>query len=388
MTESSRKRTVEVPADPPSEQNPFSGPIGIRNVSLSVLTAFAVILMLQYMQPVLIPVALGILISYALAPIVSTLARAKVPRVIGAAVAIAILVGSIGIGFYLFSDEAMGIIRDIPPAARSLRERMESRNNRATSSDSALKQVQEAATEIDKAAAKAAEPSVQTKGVQQVEVVQPAFRISDYIGMGGGILGLGGQFVIILFLAYFMLVTGDLFKRKLVKIAGPTLTKKKITVQILDDINRQIESFIKVQVFTSILVAVATALALWAFGVQHFVIWGILSGILNSIPYIGPIVVSGGLAIVAFMQFDDVVKTVYVAGTAMVITSLEGFLLTPALMSRAAQMNPAAIFIGLLFFSWVWGVWGTILAVPMLMMVKSICDHVEDLQPIGELLGE
>ena len=212
--------------------------------------------------------------------------------------------------------------------------------------------------------------------------------MSDYVGMGGGILPLGGQFVVILFLVYFMLVTGDLFKRKLVKIAGPTLTKKKITVQILDEINRQIESFIKVQIFTSAVVGTATALALWWFGVQHFVIWGILAGILNSIPYMGPIIVSGGLAVVAFLQFNDVVKMMYVAGTAMVITSLEGFLLTPALMSRAAQMNPAAIFIGLLFWSWVWGIWGTVLAGPMMMMIKAICDHVEDLQPIGELLGE
>lgn len=388
MSDANRKRTVEVPVDPPSDQPAFAGPIDIRNVSLSVLTALAVILMLQYMQPVLIPVALGILISYVLWPIVTTLARIKVPRAIGAAVAVAVFVGTIGFVFYTFSGEAMGIVRDIPPAARTLRERMEARSRKAAAPDSALQQVQEAATEIDKATAKASEPAVQTRGVQKVEVVQPAFRISAYVGMGGGILGLGWQFIIILFLAYFMLVTGDLFKRKLVKIAGPTLTKKKITVQILDDINKQIENFIKVQLFTSAVVAVATGFALWWFGVEHFLIWGLLSGILNSIPYMGPILVSGGLAVVAFMQFDDVIKTVYVAGTAMVITSLEGFLLTPALMSRAAQMNPVAIFIGLLFWSWVWGVWGTILAVPMLMMIKSICDHVEDLEPIGELLGE
>ena len=389
MSEDSTKDTVEVPVDSPSDQPTptMAGPVNIRNVSLSILTVLAVILMLQYMQPVLIPVALGILISYALWPIVTALTRIKVPRVIGAAVAVALFVGAIGFTFYMFSDEAMGIVRDIPPAAKTLRDRMELRRH-TTRPDTALEQVQEAATEIDKAAAEASEPAVQTKGVQKVEVVQRAFRISDYVSMGGGILGLVGQFVIILFLAYFMLVTGDLFKRKLVKIAGPTLTKKKITVQLLDEINRQIESFIKVQILTSALVGTATALALWWFGVEHFVIWGILAGVFNSIPYIGPLVVTGGLAIVAFLQFDDVVRAAYVAGTAMVITSLEGFLLTPALMGRAAQMNPVAIFVGLLFWSWVWGVWGTILAVPMMMMIKAICDHVEDLQPIGELLGE
>jgi predicted PurR-regulated permease PerM len=192
----------------------------------------------------------------------------------------------------------------------------------------------------------------------------------------------------VLFLVYFFLVTGDLYKRKLVKIGGRTLSEKKITVQILDDINLQIESFMRVQVFTSFLVAVGTGIALWWFGVEHPIVWGLLAGIFNSIPYLGPVIVTGGLGLVTFMQFDDLAKTAYVCGVAFAITSLEGFLLTPMLMGRAAQMNPVAIFVGLLFWSWIWGIWGTVLAVPMLMMLKAICDHVEDLRPIGELLGE
>ena len=97
---------------------------------------------------------------------------------------------------------------------------------------------------------------------------------------------------------------------------------------------------------------------------------------------------TGGLGIVVFIQFDDPLKTVYICGITLAITSLEGWLLTPTLMSRASQMNPVAIFVGLLFWSWVWGVWGTILAVPMMMTAKAICDRIEDLQPVGELLGE
>jgi predicted PurR-regulated permease PerM len=193
---------------------------------------------------------------------------------------------------------------------------------------------------------------------------------------------------VIIFLVYFFLVTGDLYKRKFVKIAGPALWQKKLTVQILDEINSQISSFIRVQIFTSAVVAVATILALWLFGVEQYIIWGLLAGIFNSIPYLGPVVVSGALAIVAFVQFDDIGKALTVSGVSFIITSLEGFLLTPALMGRAARMNPVAIFVGLLFFGWVWGVWGAILAVPMLMMIKAVCDHIEDLQPIGELLGE
>jgi predicted PurR-regulated permease PerM len=340
---------------------------------------------------VLIPIVLGVLISYTLTPFVSALARVRVPRAIGAAVAVIMLVSAIGVGVYTLSDEAMSIVANVPVAARRLRDRVvESRNQKS----SVLTQVQEAAKEIEKTAEVAtvaaddAKPEGRTQP-QRVQIVEPTFKASDYLWIGGvGLVGFLGQFIVILFLSYFLLVTGDLYKRKLVKIAGPTLSKKKVTVQILDEINAQIESFIKVQVLTSAIVAVATAIALWSFGMENFAMWGLLAGLFNSIPYLGPVIVTVGLGVVSFMQFDDLLKSAYVCATAFAITSLEGFLLTPALMGRAAQMNPVAIFIGLLFWTWVWGVWGTILAVPMLMMLKAIADHVEDLQPIGELLGE
>src|SRR4051794_9434849 len=382
------------PADTtPAEPKPI---IVVRNLALTVMAALAVMLVLQYAQSVLVPIVLGVLISYGLAPFVGALNRLRIPRAFGAAVAVTLLVGGLGLGIYTLSDQAMAIVTDIPTAAQRIRDRLRSHR---TNSGGALEKVQRAATEIDRAAQEASTPSAAERelaaterkntGVQKVEVVQPPFRASDYLWSGGvGLLGFSGQFVLVLFLVYFFLVTGDLYKRKLVKIGGTTLSEKKITVQILDDINLQIESFMRVQVFTSLVVAVATGISLWWLGVDHPIIWGILSGIFNSIPYLGPIIVTAGLGVVSFMQFDDLLRTAYVCGVAFAITSLEGFLLTPMMMSRAAQMNPVAIFVGLLFWSWIWGIWGTILAVPMMMMIKAVCDHVEDLQPVGELLGE
>jgi predicted PurR-regulated permease PerM len=370
--------------------------IQISSLAMNVLAVLVVILVLQYARMVLIPIVLGVLISYSLAPFVAAFQRMRVPRAIGAAVAVVLLVAALGVSVYTLTDQAMAIVSDVPAAAQRVREQMRATRH---APGGALQKVQEAATEIDRAAQEASAPTpaeqqaarqttAQT-GVQKVEVVQPAFRATDYLWSGGiGLLGFAGQFVLVLFLVYFLLVTGDLYKRKVVKIAGPRLSQKRITVQILDDINLQIASFMRVQVFTSFIVAVATAFALWSFGVQQFIVWGLAAGVFNSIPYLGPVLVTSGLGVVTFMQFDDLLKTAYVCGVAFAITSLEGFLLTPALMGRAAQMNPVAIFIGLLFWSWVWGLWGTILAVPMLMMLKAICDHVEDLQPIGELLGE
>jgi predicted PurR-regulated permease PerM len=365
-------------------------PVDIRSAALTTIASLAFILVLQLAQSVLIPLVLGVLISYALSPLVASLARRGVTRAIGAAVAVTLLVGALGVGAYTLSDEAMAIVASVPEAAQRIRQRVDASRRQP---GGALQQVQQAATEIqktaDEATATPADGGRNSNGVQKVEIVQPAFKASDYLWLGGlGLLGAAGQFAVILFLVYFLLVTGDLYKRKLVKIAGPTLTQKKITVQILDDINLQIESFIRVQVLTSALVAVATGAVLWWFGLEQYAIWGLLAGIFNSIPYLGPVIVSGGLAIVAFMQFDDLLMTTYICGAAFVITSLEGFLLTPTLMSRAARMNAVAVFVGLLFWSWVWGVWGTVLAVPMMMMLKAVCDHVEDLQPVGELLGE
>ena len=367
-------------------------PVDVRSLSLSLIAGLATILALQYAQPVLIPVVLGVILSYAMAPIVTSLARVRVPRAIGAAVAVSLLVGSLGVGVYTLSDEAVAIVVSVPDAARRIRERFATRRQ---TNATLMTQVQQAAKEIEKTADAATTTPDDDRtrtgrdAVQRVQIVEPMFRASDSIWMGGvGLFGFLGQFSVILLLVYFLLVTGDVYKRKLVKIAGPTLSKKRVTVQILDEINQQIESFIKVQLVTSLLVALATGLALWAFGVQNFAMWGLLAGIFNSIPYLGPLLVSGGLAVVAFLQFSDVTKTLYVSGTAMAITSLEGYLLAPMMLGRAARMNPVAVFVGLLFWSWVWGAWGTVLAVPMLMMIKATCDHVEDLQPIGELLGE
>jgi predicted PurR-regulated permease PerM len=365
-----------------------------HGIALTFLASVALVFVLQWSQPVLIPVVIGVLLAYALEPFVSVLARARVPRSIGAGVVLALFVGVLALGIYSLSGQALQIVRQVPQAAQRIRERVRDGDR----TPSALGEVQKAATELQRTAEVAsAQPEVKrdpreprdATPVQRVQIVEPAFDAKSYLYWGGmNLMAAGGQLAVILFLVYFFLVTGDLYKRKFVKIAGPALWQKKLTVQILDEINSQISSFIRVQLLTSLIVAVATMIVLWFLGVNQFVIWGLLAGIFNSIPYLGPILVSGGLAVISFMQFDDIGRSLTVAGAAFVITSLEGFLLTPALMSRAARMNPVAIFVGLLFFGWIWGVWGAILAVPMLMMLKAICDHIEDLQPLGELLGE
>ncbi len=370
--------------------DPSSGvpavPVDIRSAALTVIAVLAVVFMLQYAQSVIIPVVIGLLVSYALDPIVTGLEKRHLPRPIGAALLLLALVGGTGYLLWGLRTEANAVIEQLPGAAHRLRTALE---NAQPQTATAIRQVQKAATELEKAANSASAPPPTPADVQKVQVEAAPFNVSDYVMWGSMSLAAGvGQLVLILFLVYFLLASGDLYRRKLVKIVGPSLTKKKITVQILSDIDRQIEMFLIVQVFTSVIVAVATWLAFRWLGLQQAGLWGIFAGLFNSIPYFGPVLVTAATGAVGFMQFGTIRMAVIVGVTALVITSLEGFLLTPWLTSRAARMNAVAVFVGLLFWGWIWNVWGMLLAVPMLMVLKAICDHVEDFKGVGELLGD
>jgi len=172
-----------------------------------------------------------------------------------------------------------------------------------------------------------------------------------------------------------------------VKLAGPTLSRKRITLQALDQINDQIQRYMLVQLFTSVLVGLATWLCFLAIGLEHAAVWGIAAGVLDLIPYVGSVVIAGGSALVGFLQFGTVEMALLVSGVSLVIHFLEAFLLTPWLTSRTNKMNPVAVFIGVLAWGWLWGVWGLLLGVPILVIIKAICDRVEDLKPVGEFLG-
>ena len=154
---------------------------------------------------------------------------------------------------YSLRGEAATIVQQLPEAAQRLRTAI--RKDRQANGGGTIEQVQKAAAELSRAANEAAASTPPPKGVQRVQIEEPAVKVSDYLWWSSaGIMAFAGQAVSVLFLVYFMLMSGDLFKRKLVQVTGPTLTKKKITVQILDEISGQIERFLFVQAFTSVLV--------------------------------------------------------------------------------------------------------------------------------------
>jgi len=362
-------------------------PVDVYSISLALLAVLAVVFVLHWARAIFIPLMMGVMISYALSPPVNLLQKWRIPRAIGAAVLLLGIVGGTGSLVYSLSDDAVRLIETLPDAAQKIRlARLKERGK----PEGTMEHVQKAATQLERAASETVTPApAAPHGVTRVQIEKPKLNVKEYLWMGTmSAFGFAGQLTMVLFLAYFMLVSGDTFRRKLVKISGPTLSKKKITLRVLDEITDQIQRYLLVQIFTSILVGVVTWLAFLWIGLEHAAIWGIAAGVFNTVPYIGPVIVSGGTALVAFLQFGTIGMALLVAGISLVITSLEGYLLTPWLIGRTSRMSPVVVFVSVLFWGWLWGVWGLLLGVPIIMIIKAVCDRVEDLEPIGELLGD
>jgi predicted PurR-regulated permease PerM len=380
-----RARKLLHHTEPDDTTSPIPVDLSLRSVALTVLAAVAVMWVLNWAREVFIPIVLSVLISYALEPVVVFLMRLRLARFAAAAIVISLLTGSVVWGGYTLSDDAAAIVATLPEAAQKLRATLQ----RDGDEPGAIEQVQRAADELQRTADDATGPRPAPRGVQRVQVEEPAIDVREYVTWGSAsLVAFSGQAMLVVFFVLFLLASGDLVKRKLVRLAGPSLAKKKITVQILDEINTQIARFLLIRLFTSVVVGLATWIAFLMVGLEQAGVWAIAAGLFNSIPYFGPVIVAAGTAVVAFLQFGTIQMTLYVSGLSLAITSLEGWLLTPWLTSRAARTNEIAVFVGLIFWSFVWGVWGTLLAVPMLVAVKACCDAIEDLKPFGELLGE
>jgi predicted PurR-regulated permease PerM len=355
------------------------------SIALVILVSLLGVAMLRWASAFFIPLMIGVLLSYALSPLVDALLRFRVPRALSAAVLIFGLLGAAAGAVYGFSDDVNAMVDTLPGAALKLREAARSR----FAGGAALGTVQKAAQQLEQAAQEAGPSTPPQRGVQRVIVERPRFDLREHLWTGTvGLASLVGEVVVVAFLTFFLLLSGDTFRRKLVKIAGADFAAKKITVQTLDDITGQIQRYLMVQLFSSILVGIATGLSFWAIGVNHAAAWGFFSAVLNLIPYVGAAVITGAAALAAFVQFGDFRHAVYAALASLAIHTIVGNLLVPLWTSRASRMNPVVVFIGVLAWGWLWGVWGLLLGIPILMIAKAVCDRVEPLKPVGELLGE
>jgi predicted PurR-regulated permease PerM len=345
-------------------------------VALWIVAVVAAVFFLRAAKTLLIPIALAVLISYALAPVVSWLERHHLPRLAGAGLVLLLILGAGGGGAYVLRDDARELATTLPTAIQRAREEVLSR----LGFDSKALEQATRALGTDAQAAGGAEPGQDagTSGQTSGSLVQRVV---------GAMLSLAGHLIVIFFLVYFLLISGHQVRSRVIEIAGPDPERRRTASTIIDDINAQTQRYLLVLLLTAVVVGVATWGVLAWMGVAHAATWGILAGVFNSIPYFGPVVVSGGLFLVGMVQGGGVTQALQMSGVAILISSLEGWLLTPALMGKAERMSALAVFLGVLLWTWIWGAWGTVLAVPMLVIVKSVADHVHSLRPVGRLMA-
>jgi len=422
--------TALAPAPDETEAEPerlhLHMPVDVRNLALAVIAVILSLYALQWAKAVVIPLLLGVMLSYALSPAIDRMERWRVPRAASAGLLLTAILTGFGTIGWSVSDDADALIETLPEVAQKLRKALQKPGE--STKPSTLEKMQQAATEIERAAEEAAPPTASgvaasdaasvaaggrprralpaaastasrvepmstsvpptPRGVTRVVVERPRINVKDYLWTGTlGLVTLAGQATLVVFITFFLLASGTTFRRKMVKLAGPRLSQKKITVQALDEVHEQMQRYLFVQMATSIVVGVLSGLAFYALGLNHSVVWGILAGITNLVPYLGAVVIGVASTVMGIVQFEAIDRGLYIGAASFAIHTLVGNLLTPWWIGRASRMSAFAVFVGVLLFGWLWGVWGLLLGMPILMVVKSVCDRVEELKPVGELLG-
>lgn len=361
-------------------------PVDARGAALGILATVVLIVALDWAQPFLVTLLLGILFAYTLNPLVAWLERIRIPRVVGTSLVMLVVICALGFGTYALRGQVQRIIAQLPVAASKLSTSLDKMRSDQLSN---MKHMQAAANTIEKATSQANLSAPLKARTTHVVIDQPAFRLGNALLIGSqGVLAIIGQAAMVFFLVFFFLLGGDIFKRKLVRLAGPTLSRKKITVHILDDINHSIQKYMFMLLVTNVLVGLLTWAALYWIGLENAGAWAVAAGLLHLIPYAGPAFTAVILGAAAYMQFDSFSVGLLAAGVSLAIATFVGTFVATWMTGRFAKMNMAAVFVSLLFWGWLWGVWGVLLGIPIIVIVKAVSQHVEQLHPVAELLSE
>ena len=354
-------------------------------VALVALALLAAIAFAKLAAPFLIPLTAGILIAYALKPLVSVLERVHIHRAVGAALVLAALTSLLVGGIIWVRDDAAEALAQLPNAARRLRI---AAHETAALPTNPIGHVREAAVELNRAAAEAVGNAPREAGARAPAPVAEPSEVQTWgSAQSSKLFGAFADLALAALLALFVLASGDTFRRKVVHMAGPTLSARRITVEILDEIDTQVQRYLLVMLVTNALIALTIWGLLALIGMQRAALWGGIAGVLHFIPYVGTAVTTAAIGIVAFLQFGALGPAALVAAAVFAVSSAIGMGLVSWLQGRASHMNPVAVFVALLFFGWLWGAWGLLLGAPLIAIVRTVAERIPAMQPFGELLG-
>ena len=362
------------PAGEPANVSKLANLLGenadARHVALMGLFVLAVFYTLHLAQSFFLPIVLAILLDFLLSPLVRALRRIGLPEPGGAGIVVLGLIATLGLGIYYLAGPAADYLALAPQSIEKVREKIESMRG-------SVAQVTEAAEQVERVTDVGADdgPKVEIKG--------PSLTKQLF----GGTAAFLSTATVVIFLTYFLLAVGDLFLQKLVAVL-PQFKDKRVAVTIIRETEAQISLYLFTTTLINIGVGVVTGLVMYLLGMPNPVLWGVVAMVLNFVPYVGAVANVVLLALAALMTFEDTGRAMLVPGAFLALNLIESNLVTPAIYGNRMRLNTVALFIGLVFWWYIWGVPGAILAVPMMAAFKIACDHIESLSPIGEFLGK
>ncbi len=357
-----------------------------RGMAAIIVATVATVFALSSAQKFFIPLVFGLILACTLNPLVRFLERLKIPRLVGTALVMAALLCGMAAATLSLRTQVEKILDQIPEAAAKLSATLRD----LASQPNPMVKVQEAARKLEQATNQAANGQTPAqKQPTRVVIDDPKIKLVDWLWTGSlGIFGFLGDTVMLLLLVLFLLLSGDTFKRKLMRISGPSLSERKITIAILDDIDRAIQNYMLTLLVANILLGLLTWVAFRWIGLDNAGAWAVAAGVLHFIPYLGPALTALATGMAAFMQFESVSMAVIVSFSSLAIATLVGVVLVTWMSGKLTKMNTTAVFVALLFWGWLWGVWGLLFAIPIMGMLKVFAERIEDLQPLAELLSE
>jgi predicted PurR-regulated permease PerM len=343
--------------------------IEFKSIALNGLFIVAFFYTLYFARALILPFILALLLNFLLRPIVRALRKVKIPELVGAAIILIALLGTAGYGVIKLSGPAAAWIDKAPETLRQI-------ELKVGFLDRPLKGLNKVLEEIEKIRRMGAEKK------PEVQIKPPG--ISEAVLTGTREI-LVKSSVMLIFL-YFLLASGDLFLRKLIKLF-PKLDKKKQIVKITREVEHHISHYLYTVTAINIFMGISLGVAMYLIGMPNALLWGVMAGFLVYLPYIGPLIGISIVTIVAFLTFDSIARILLVLAIYITLEVIQGQIITPMVLGLRFTLNPVVIFIWFIFWGWMWGIVGALLAFPMLTVFKILCDHIQRLAPIGEFLG-
>ena len=304
-----------------------------------------------------------------------------VPRFLGAALVVLAFSAAIAGAIYRVGSDAGDVIQEIPPAVQRLRIALTHAQQDHTG---ALEHVQRTASELQKLAEAASPAPARPKE----PAARPGVDISSMLLIGTGSMAIAlGQLASALFLAFFLLSAGDLFRRKFLRAVGGDFSRRRTTLRILDNVDRQNQRYFAIVLLINVAVGLAIGAGFFAMGLERPTVWGIAAAVLHTTVDVVAERRAGPASLLAYGPFGSLQSALLAAALPIVVAVILGIFVQTWLMGRAARMNTPAVFVSLLFWGMLWGGWGLLLAVPIMVAIKTLCDHVERLKPYGDILG-